>query len=188
MALGTDFKPNLVRLPYPEPNEKAKYEARYGCPIEFGSARSEILMATERMGLKFPSANPMGFKIYKQQCDDLVAKLAEGSGEWKQDVQDYLALFTSTYPSIQKAAKTFAMTERSFRRKLSAAGTNYRDLLAEVRCNKAKQLLASTSASIDSIAATLGYTDASSFIHAFQRWTGFSPAKFRASLNNFDGA
>lgn len=70
------------------------------------------------------------------------------------------------------------MTERTLRRRLADEGTSFRDLLAEVRQTMAEELLSSTGLSVSEVAARLGYSSPSAFIHAFQKWHGCSPRQF----------
>jgi AraC-like DNA-binding protein len=44
----------------------------------------------------------------------------------------------------------------------------------------AKSFLANTEASNIEIALALGYTDATTFSHAFKRWSGIPPAQWRS--------
>ncbi|MFD2400258.1 helix-turn-helix transcriptional regulator [Prauserella oleivorans] len=71
------------------------------------------------------------------------------------------------------------MTVRTLRRKLAAEGTSYRALVDEVRETVAEDLLATPALSVEQIAHRLGYSEASSFIHAFTRWKGVPPREFR---------
>jgi AraC-like DNA-binding protein len=66
------------------------------------------------------------------------------------------------------------MSERSLRRHLSEAGTSYRELVDDVRKERALCLLEAEQ-SISSIAQHLGFSDATAFARAFRRWTGRAP-------------
>ncbi|MDQ8037618.1 MAG: helix-turn-helix domain-containing protein, partial [Pedobacter sp.] len=69
--------------------------------------------------------------------------------------------------------------ERSLRRQLSQQGHSFRALLDEVKQQKAEALLQDRRLSVEAIAQQLGYAESAAFIHAFQRWTGSTPAAFR---------
>ena len=58
-------------------------------------------------------------------------------------------------------------------------GTNYQELLDELRFERAKQLLAEKHHAIYQIAEELGFSESASFRHAFQRWSGVPPSQFR---------
>ena len=179
--IGVDFKPNYVRLPYPKPEDVRPYEARYQCPVEFGSQYADIGIPTEYLATQFPAGNKMAYRLYQKQCDSLQLTLNNTAHSIAQEVRDYLQLFVEHYPSIQEVAAIFNMAERSFRRKLSEENLTFRSLLDEVRFEKAKLLLLQSSLPIDAIATQLGYTEAAAFIHAFQRWANETPARYRSN-------
>ena len=52
-------------------------------------------------------------------------------------------------------------------------------LVDQVRLERARDLLASTTMNLSQIADSLGYADAANFTRAFKRWTGLSPSHFR---------
>ncbi len=72
------------------------------------------------------------------------------------------------------------MHERTLNRRLEAEGTNFRHELEKVRYAVAQQLLSATNANLSEISVSLGYADSSAFIHAFKRWSGVTPALWRA--------
>ncbi|HHW1804916.1 TPA: helix-turn-helix domain-containing protein [Pseudomonas aeruginosa] len=82
------------------------------------------------------------------------------------------------YPDIQSVARHLRLTERTLRRRLAAEGCSYRQILDDARQARARKLLR-TELSVERISELLGYSDASSFRHAFRRWTGQSVSAFR---------
>jgi len=54
--------------------------------------------------------------------------------------------------------------------------------VAEVRRDLALRYLSRSELTIEAIADRLGYSDAANFRHAFKRWTGQPPSKFRDEL------
>ena len=99
----------------------------------------------------------------------------------------YKALMAGQFSSEEVAAR-LGMHERTLHRRLKEAGTSFRYQLDKARFALGRQLLGSTSLPVCDIAATLGYSDSSGFIRAFQRWCGTSPAawrgQFRAAKEN----
>jgi AraC-like DNA-binding protein len=65
-------------------------------------------------------------------------------------------------------------------RRLEEHGTGYQDLVDDVRSTMARSLLRDRSRSIVDVAFELGYADLRSFYRAFRRWTGATPAEWRA--------
>lgn len=59
-------------------------------------------------------------------------------------------------------------------------GTNLSDYIFQLRLSKAKELLVNTNMSVNEICQKIGYTHVSSFIKAFKKSEGISPAKYRS--------
>ena len=75
-------------------------------------------------------------------------------------------------------ASLFSMTSRTMNRRLNAYGLSFRVLVEQGRYEIARQALLDTDNNVSHVAALLGY-DASSFVRAFQRWSGTSPSQWR---------
>lgn len=76
-------------------------------------------------------------------------------------------------------ARALHLSERTLRRRLGDQGTSYQTLLDELRASVACRLISQDAQSVDVIAQQVGFSDTSSFFHAFKRWTGKTPAQFR---------
>lgn len=57
--------------------------------------------------------------------------------------------------------------------------TRCRRVLNELRFKRARQLLEQHELPIQQIGELMGYSETASFRHAFQRWSGLSPSRFR---------
>jgi AraC-like DNA-binding protein len=65
------------------------------------------------------------------------------------------------------------------RRRLSAEGTSFQQLLDELRREQALAHVANDQLSLEQLADTLGFLDMSTFHRAFKRWTGQTPGRYR---------
>jgi AraC-like DNA-binding protein len=72
------------------------------------------------------------------------------------------------------------LSERSLRRRLAGESTSYRQILDQVRETLARAYLSDTDLRVEDIAERLGYSDAANFSHAFRRWTGTAPGRYRS--------
>ena len=81
--------------------------------------------------------------------------------------------------SVEQAAVQLGMSERSLRRQLNQAGTNYKKIVDTLREARAKELLVISAFPVSTIAYDLGFSDPSNFSRSFKRWTGGSPQEFR---------
>jgi AraC-like DNA-binding protein len=167
-----------IWVPYPRPKEYRAYEDYYQCPVRFGTTEARIRIPKFILQLPFSTANRTANLLYRRQCDALLAQRYKYDGLTGK-VLAYLELLNGGYPAADTVAKVMGMTGRSFRRQLSAEQTSFRQLLDRARYQKACSYLKDSSQSIDQLAQLLGYSEAASFIHAFQRWSGMSPSVFR---------
>jgi len=178
-ALGVNIHAERIDMPYPRPAEAAAYESYLNCPVSFGGSEARFWLRNEHLQFRFPTADPVAHQFYHSQCEQqLLALAAEAQERLADRVSTHLSLFTEGYPDAAAVAKAFGMAERSLRRQLSLEQVSFRGLLEGVRFRRARELLG-TRLPVDEIARQLGYAESSSFIHAFQRWAGRSPAAYR---------
>lgn len=85
------------------------------------------------------------------------------------------------FPDAGGLAARLGLSRRSLFRRLAAEGQRWQALLDEERSRRACQLLECDTRPVASIAAELGFDDASSFGRSFRRWTGRSPRAWRQS-------
>jgi len=85
------------------------------------------------------------------------------------------------YQGIEEVARRLCMSSRTLRRKLTAEGISYQEIIDDIRKDNAIELLENTGDSIEIISEKIGYCNTSNFYHAFKRWTGQTPGKYRIS-------
>lgn len=82
--------------------------------------------------------------------------------------------------TVEDMSDALCMSVSTFRRRmLTIIKGSPKTFVNTIRINKAKELLSSSSLPVNEIATRCGYKEANSFIRAFQRDTGISPAKWR---------
>ena len=72
------------------------------------------------------------------------------------------------------------MSTRTLHRRLEEHGRSFRDVISEVRRVRAEAYLRTPAISLAEVAFLLGYSEQSTFQHAFKRWVGVTPGEFRA--------
>ena len=123
-----------------------------------------------------PMLEPPGRAAERSITDNYIEPQQDLIGSIKQLLQPYLR---DGAPTIQFAANLVNRSSRSFQRDLSNAGTSYRDLVLEIRFERACQLLLLSDIKIQGIAFELGYTDPAHFTRFFETVAGVSPLKYR---------
>ncbi len=88
-------------------------------------------------------------------------------------------LLVSGYPDLPRVAGKAGIPVRTLQRRLACAGLTYSGLVADIRLNRARELLGDRSRPIDEIASALGYSDTANFTRAFRKRTGRTPTQYR---------
>ncbi len=86
------------------------------------------------------------------------------------------------HPHLDQVAKKVGIPQRTLERRLSAAGTSYRQLVNEVRFDLVTKLLEDPDVPIASIASKAGFASHASLSRAFNDWTGMTPSQYRSRL------
>lgn len=180
-SIGVDLRPQRVDLPYPRPPEAAAYESHFGCPVQWDEAQARFWFRRELLQLRFPAHDPATHALYRRLCDEQLVESSQSPDRLAEQVRNCLQLFDDRAPSAARVARYFGLAERTLRRRLAEEGLSFRALAAEARYRKARELLENSRLSIEAISDQLGYAEPAAFIHAFQRWAGRSPQRYRSA-------
>lgn len=81
--------------------------------------------------------------------------------------------------TMARAGFVFGMSEQTLRRRLHEEAYSFQELKDIVRRDLAVYYITQTKTSIEEVAFSLGFADASTFIRSFKRWTGLTPLSYR---------
>jgi len=176
--MGPVFKLSHVRARYAAPADRTPYRQHLRCKAEFEQPVNELRFAVELLDQHPTYHNPITVAMVSEVCERLLEEARRDAGVGAQ-VSRLLMEVPGRFDDMETLARKLNTTSRTLRRRLHLEGTSYQDLLAEVRCNLAKEYLRSTRMTTEDIAETLGFSDAANFRHAFRRWTGRNPSDFR---------
>ncbi len=93
-----------------------------------------------------------------------------------------LKLLPQAEVSIDRLAQVQGISRRTLQRRLAERGTQFAQLLQELREELARHYLSDQRLSMTDIAFLLGYSDQASFSAAFKHWCGLSPREYRNSF------
>lgn len=108
-----------------------------------------------------------------------LAGLEKQRGETDRLRRSIAQLVLAGDAGAEQLAKSLGWSLRTLQRRLAALGLSYSELLADVRKTLALNLLENENLGIAQIAYSLGYSEASTFNHAFRRWLGQGPREYR---------
>ena len=175
---GTGFAPIEARFAHRQPDEVSPFRQCFGSALRFDAEQYGLVFATAWLSRALPHDDPELHRLLQSQIDALEARYGN---DFPGQVRSVLrsALLTDSAAAGPVAA-LFSMHSRTLNRHLNAFGTSFRELVDESRFEIARQMLEGSSLGVSRIADMLGYADASAFTRAFRRWSGTTPARWRA--------
>lgn len=177
---GTAFGFSHVQVAYPAPAHARVYKRMFQCPVTFDQPHNELEFDVSWLEHPMVRPDPATTTSAAQMCERFLGKESRNGGV-AADIRRTLLEHPGQFPSIEAIASELSIHPRTLRRRLEAEHITYRDVVAEVRMTLAVEYLRKTQMTNDEIAARLDYSDAANFRHAFSRWTGKSPSKFRCA-------
>jgi AraC-like DNA-binding protein len=174
---GREWHPDFVTLPRERPRDIRPYREALQSPLRFNALQAAVVFPSHWLTRPLPGADAFLYRLLESRAVQEVADRDPMlSRETRRAVRE---LLQSGDCSRAAVAERLGLHERTFGRRLQAAGTTFRLLLDATRADVAKQLLHDTRSPIGRIAQSLGYTDATAFTRAFRGWTGMTPREFR---------
>jgi AraC-like DNA-binding protein len=176
--MDPSYKPKELRFVFPYSPRFPRYEEHFGCPVLFDQDQNELRFDAAWLDLPTRRPNELTFAAVNQICAEMTDQM-ESSSELTGRLQRIFVESSGRFPTIETVCLRLGMSSRTLRRKLMAQGSSYANLLNETRAQLAKKYLRETAMTVDEVAHRIGYSDASNFRHAFHRWTGVTPARYR---------
>ena len=177
--LGQPLPLAAAQFGYAQPAYVAHYAASFACALQFGAVRNAFAFPAEWLQRRLPLADPVTHQEMLARCRKQNSEFTTRQA-WLQRVRAELASHLAEPPGLDALAQRMHCSPRSLRRHLQELGTHYQELLDELRFERAKTLLSQEDWPICRIAEELGFSESASFRHAFQRWSGVAPSRFRA--------
>lgn len=157
-----------------------EFERFYGCPVEFGAASDRLEFSAETLSLPLVTEDQNLLETLRPVCDAAARQRRTRKGTLRASVENEVQrLLPHRQMSKPNIAKVLGISERTLSRKLTEEGVTYAEVVDGVRQSLAAQYIRDASLSLSQIAWLLGYEEATSFSHAFKRWTGRSPSAAR---------
>jgi AraC-like DNA-binding protein len=186
----TDFRivPQSLTFIHRRSSGIDEFREFFGCPVRFGANRQSIAFAKHDLSVPIHSADAHLLNILKVFCDEALSRRKEPATPTRVKVEAALIqMLSKGDATVTNVAGALAMSTRSLGRRLKEEATSYTAVLDELRRDLAMQYLDDTTLDVSQIAWLLGYSEVSSFNHAFNRWTSSSPRAVRSSRKNRRG-
>jgi AraC-like DNA-binding protein len=176
---GPDWKPTEVRFAHRSPENVEPFRRFFRAPLRFDAEQYGLMFSADWLNRRLPHDEPEIRRLLQKQVDSLEGRHGD---DFPEQVRAVLrtALVTG-HADAGRVAALFSMHSRTLSRHLNAFGTGFRELADESRYEIARQMLRDSAMDVAQIAALLDYADGSAFTRAFRRWSGTTPAVWRAT-------
>jgi AraC-like DNA-binding protein len=175
---GKDWRASQVMLSREAPKDREPYQRFFQAPLRFDAEQSAIVFPSRWLDRPLASTDPL---LYRHLEAEAAALRARSDGDPVHGLRQLLRKTLVTQKaSIALVARQLGVHERTLNRRLRAEGTTFQRELEAMRYGTAQQLLGETAMSLAQVATALEYADASAFSRAFKRWSGTTPAQWRA--------
>lgn len=178
---GRDWTPQAVWFANPEGPDRERLERFFGT--------SALRFDAESNGMRFPASD---LTLASSRSDPALASFLELQAKEKaralpssEDlvgrVEDAIRRsLPDGAPNLERLAVRLDMSARTLQRRLEERGTRFADLLERIRQELAQKYVAHDARPSTEVAFLLGYSDVTTFLRAFKRWTGKTPSELRA--------
>lgn len=176
--LGRKWAPRQVCFTHAAPRDTGAHRRFFRCPVVFNATANLIAFPAADLAASVTSSDAM-LAVYAHKYLDSIAGLHDAPIDDR--VRELIRLWLSTGEcSITKVARGLGVDRRTVHRRLASLDTTFTALLAEVRSETAKQLLA-RQVPVTEIATIVGFEHAPSFTRWFHRVAGCAPSSWRPS-------
>ena len=179
-ASGTlDLGALQFAFPFARPAWADQYHRMLGPNVGFDAPVFRFSMPLEWLDWPCLTADAELARLALRDCEYQLQHQNQGQG-WSGRIRQRLLSAEGCYPTQEELAAEFHVSPRTLLRRLRDEGSQYQELLDQVRQELACWLLVHTEVSVEAVAERLGYSDTSNFSRTFRRWLGMPPNAFRA--------
>jgi AraC-like DNA-binding protein len=177
---GRNVHPTQITIVHTRRSGVREFERFCGCPVEFGGSTDQLVFSNESLAVPLIGEDLFLLDVLRPICDEAAKQRETAPGSLRALVENEAQkLLPHGRAQRQIVARKLAMSTRTLARRLASEGTTFEEVVDELRRSLALQYVKTPNVSLSHVAWLLGYEGATSFNHAFRRWTGGSPSASR---------
>jgi AraC-like DNA-binding protein len=178
---GIHFR--AIQFIHKKPGSTEEYERIFDCKPDFNSKHNSLIFNKNELERTFPLARREFLSYLKHYADTLEERIYD-----TLSIGDKAKLFIKKKilegdeHTLTAFSESLSIGQRNVQIKLKEESTSFQEILDQVRKESAIHLLGRKNVLLIDIAFMLGYSEQSSFNHAFKKWTGKTPKEYRKEL------
>ena len=149
-----------------------------GCPV-CQDERVALTIREEDMLLPFVSRNDSMWQYIEPELRRRLSEMEVDDSTAARVRSALVELLPAGKTTVDDVASKLCMSRRTLQRKLTDEQTTFQQQLNATRLLLAKNYLKNSERTSDDIAFLLGYEDTTSFLRAFNMWTGMSITEYK---------
>ena len=172
----------IVRLKGPAQAEHSDYRRMFlAYPVEFEQPDSRLTLSAALLDKRI-TQNEQSLRHFLRHPVLIMLTQSYAQNSWTAMVKNKVRHKLEEMPELNEVAADLDVHPQTLRRRLSAEGTNFKEIKNQLRRDTALHFLGKQGLSIEEIAYRAGFSESSAFIRAFKGWTGVTPYSYRKGL------
>ncbi|GAB3628439.1 AraC family transcriptional regulator [Pandoraea terrae] len=170
-----------VTLPHDAPHHLAEYRWMFpGAEVSFRKPRAALRFDRSILDLPVRRDERELHQLLLNDVGEILVGMTD-TATWADRIRTLLTSKLPWLPEFEQVAAQFSIHPQTLRRRLAHEGLAFSTIKDQVRCEAAKYYLEKQALSIEEVAYRSGFSEASSLIRAFHRWTGMTPCTYAQS-------
>lgn len=179
--LHADVHANCVQFTHAAPADLTPYHALFSADIQFNAKSNAIVFPRALLAQTLPNADPSlqsTLTAYAEQL--LLARRQKPEPALISDLKKIICRhLASGELTLTLLAQELQRSPRGLQRDLAKLSLSFQQVLDQTRQELAQDYLRQPQLGLTEIAFLLGYSEHSTFTHAFRQWQGVSPKQWR---------
>ncbi len=169
-----------LEVTYPPPPHVDEYPALFRIPVRFNAGRNALRIDPVWVTAEsdFAPGNAYAFGVFTRHADTLLKGLETDTTARGLVEAQILPRLHEGGISMDGVAHSVGMSRQTLYRRLKDGGLTFGEVHDDLRKRMALDYLSAQRVTVNETAYLLGFSEASSFVRAFRRWTGHSPMAY----------
>ena len=181
---GDSLGVRRVTLPVPEaePEHREHYHSSWGVPVEHDDGHCVIHLEGQELDQNLHKNHPLVQEFMRAEVESQLLKQVRAGSLSNHIYQALMSDELGLDAGQQDVAAYYRISARTLNRHLQQEATTLKQLVTQVRIERAKVLLEDSSLGIDDVARRLGLSGRRTLDRIFMKYEQQSPAQYRQQL------